>query len=72
MSTNHMALHSETGRFPLFLDRYIRTIKCWLKIGKSDSNNCIVKSVYFTLKEGHEKNESILNWVSKVKTLLQR
>ena len=26
----------------------------------------------YILQEGHEKNEKIVNWVSKVKTLLQR
>ena len=72
MSTNNMALNSETGRFPLFLDRYVRIVKYWLKIAKSDYNNCIVKSVYFTLTEGLEKNENIVKWASKVKTLLQR
>ena len=72
MNTNNMALYSETGRFPLFLDRYVRIVKYWLKIAKSDYNNCIVKSVYVTLTEGLEKNENIVNWASKVKTLLQR
>ena len=72
MSTSNMALYSETGRFPLFLDRYIRIIKYWLKICNSDYSNCIVKSVYFMLKDRTVKNENIVNWVSKVKALLQR
>ena len=72
MSTSNMALYSETGRFPLLLDRYIRIIKYWLKICNSDYNNCIVKSVYCMLKDRTVKNENIVNWVSKVKALLQR
>ena len=72
MSTNDTALYGETGRFPLFLDRYIRITKYWLKIANSDYNNCIVKSVYLNLKEEIEKKENIVNWVSKVKTFLQR
>ena len=34
-------------------------MKYWLNISKSDYNNCIVKSVYCTVKEGIEKNENI-------------
>ena len=56
MSTSNMALYSETGRFTLFLDRYIRIIKYWLKICNSDYNNCIVKSVYCMLKDRTVQN----------------
>ena len=32
MSTNIMALYGETGRFPTFVDRYVRIVKYWLQI----------------------------------------
>ena len=46
MSTNTMALYGETGRFPTFVDRYVRIVKYWLKKVKSDYAYCIVKYVY--------------------------
>ncbi|MEW8561886.1 MAG: hypothetical protein AB2541_07265, partial [Candidatus Thiodiazotropha sp.] len=49
MSTNNIALYGETGRFPLFLDRYVRIIKYRLKIVRNDYVNCVVKTVYSNL-----------------------
>ena len=39
MSTNTMTLYGETGRFPIFIDRYVRIVKYWRKIVKSDYAN---------------------------------
>ena len=72
MSTNTMALYGETGRFPTFVDRYVRIVKYWLKIVKSDYANCIVKSVYTDLFNDVMHNENTINWVSQVRGLLQR
>ena len=72
MSTNTMALYGDTGRFPIFVDRYVRIVKYWLKIVKSDYANCIVKSVYTDLFNDVINNENTINWVSQVRGLLQR
>ena len=67
-----MALYGDTGRFPIFVDRYVRIVKYWLKIVKSDYANCIVKSVYTDLFNDVINNENTINWVSQVRGLLQR
>ena len=72
MSTNTKALYGETGRFPTFIDRYVRIVKYWLKIVKSDYANTIVKSVYTDLFNDVMNNENTINWVSQVRGLLQR
>ena len=43
MGTSNAALYGETGRFPLFLDKYVRIVKYWVKTTKDDYKNCIVK-----------------------------
>ncbi|MCG8049041.1 MAG: reverse transcriptase family protein, partial [Candidatus Thiodiazotropha endolucinida] len=72
ISTNNLALYGETGRFPLFLDRHVRILKYWLKIARSDYNNCIVKAMYTCLLDEMVRNENVKNWVTNVKNLLQR
>ena len=61
MSTNTMALYGDTGRFPIFVDRYVRIVKYWLKLVKSDYANCIVKSVYTDLFNDVINNENTIN-----------
>ena len=60
MSTNNAALYGETGRFPLFIDRYsyVRIIKYWLKIVKPDYDNGIVNGVFYTLVNEKMTNEN--------------
>ena len=55
-----MALYGDTGRFPIFVDRYVRIVKYWLKIVKSDYANCIVKSVNTDLFNDVINNENTI------------
>lgn len=43
-STNHVAVYSELGRLPMYLNQLIRVVKFWLKL--IDSKNCILQNVY--------------------------
>ena len=72
MSTSNAALYGEIGRFPPFIDRHVRIIKYWLKIVKPDYDNCIVKAVLSNLVDELISNENAINWVSKIRNLLQR
>ena len=72
MSTSNAALYGETGRFPLFIDRHMRILKYWLKVVKPDYDNCIVKAVLSSLVDEFMRNENAINWVSKIRNLLQR
>ena len=66
MGTSNVALYGETGRFPISLDRYVRIVKYWLKIAKSDYENCIVKSMYIHLFNEVLYNQDTSNWVAKL------
>ena len=70
--TSNVALYGKTGRFPILLDRYVRIVKYWLKIAKSDYENCIVKSMYIHLFNEVLYNQDTSNWVAKVRDMLQR
>lgn len=45
MSTNSVSLYSEMGRFPLFIGRYLRIIKYWLKLHGIKQRNCILSTI---------------------------
>ena len=36
-STSNMAVYGELGRFLLYISRYVRLIKYWIKVMKSDN-----------------------------------
>ena len=65
-STSSMAVYGETGRFPLFVNRYARIIKYWLKL--INTENIILKTMYDILVSDYDKGRE--NWVSGVKYLL--
>ena len=70
MSTSNAALYSETGRFPLFIDRHVRIIKYWLKIVKPDYDNCIVTAVLSNPVDELMSNEKATNWAQLFKASL--
>ena len=43
-STSNMAVYGELDRFPLYISRYVRVIKYWIKLMKSD--NVLIKELY--------------------------
>lgn len=66
-NTCNAAVYGELGRYPLYINRYVRIIKYWFKI--VNSNNIILKSMYNHALDDHN-NKGYTNWVSNVKTLL--
>ena len=66
-STSTMAIYGELCRYPLFINRYVRIVKYWLKIVNSE--NIIVKKMYEIMLNDCQRGK--VNWVSKVKSLLE-
>jgi hypothetical protein len=65
-NTCNASVYSELGRYPLYIQRYTRMIKYWLKIINTD--NIILKTIY---------NQAVVdcyngqvNWVSNIRKLL--
>ncbi|XP_053375235.1 uncharacterized protein LOC128547230 [Mercenaria mercenaria] len=65
-STCNYGIYSELGRYPLYVNRYVRIIKYWLKVVKSD--NIFIQSLYYSLVSDIEMGRT--NWASNVKHLL--
>ena len=67
-SSSNVAVYGELGRYPLYLNRYIRIIKFWFKmIGTSNIIiESIVKSCISDVSKGYT------NWFSNVRTLLEK
>jgi len=64
--TSTAVVYGEVGRFPRFINRYVRIIKYWCKICNSD--NILIKTMY---KVGLDNcNNGCKNWVDNVKKLL--
>ena len=58
----------ELGNYPLYINRYIRIVKYWLRIINTD--NIILRTVINTcLNDAHNGR---INWFSDVKNLLSR
>jgi len=65
-STCNMGVYGELGRYPLFINRYVRIIKYWGKVISSE--NCLITTLYTNLKEKAE--QGIQNWAYNIKSLL--
>jgi hypothetical protein len=70
-STHTLALYSELGRFPLYIERHVKMVKYFLMINTVKSENCILKAVLQDQIKSLELNESIKNWVSFIRDILQ-
>ena len=66
LTASNAAIYGELGRFPLYVNRYVRIIKYWLKL--LCSNNCIMKVLYMVALHDLEANKH--NWLFDVKNLL--
>ena len=68
LTTSNAGVYGELGRYPLYISRYNRIIKYWLKLIKTD--NCILKAIYnvslFDCLNGKK------NWSYYVKTILYK
>ena len=65
-STSNVGVYGELGRHPLYINRYVRIVKYWFKITKSE--NIILRSI---LEEGSaDLNDNKCNWFGKVRDLL--
>ena len=65
-STSNMAIYGELGRYPLYINRFVRIIKYWSKIHSSE--NLIVIKLYQSMLV--DCNNGAINWASRVKSLL--
>ncbi len=54
------------GRYPLYIQRYVRIIKYWGKLLNTD--NCIMKELY--ISSVNDANNGKHNWTSRLKSLL--
>ena len=67
-STCNAAVYGELGRYPLYINRYLRIIKYWFKTCKS--NNILTNTIVDDAITGIENGKT--NWFSNVKSLLSR
>ena len=61
-STSIMAVYRETGRYPLYINRYVRMIKVWGNVLKTDN---IMKTLYNDMFK--ELKNGPKNWASHIK-----
>ena len=54
------------------IERQIRIIKYWFKLLNDLNSNCILKSVYNSMKGQTENDINTMLWTTKVKDLLQK
>ena len=64
-STSSNAIYSELGRYPLFINRFVKIIKYWCNI-VSSANILLTKMYHCLLETSINRN----NWVYNVTTLL--
>ena len=67
-TTSNVAVYGELGRYPLYINRYVRIIKYWFKIIRSD--DIIIQSVI--KKSLLDLDNNKINWFANVKKLLTR
>jgi hypothetical protein len=60
------SVYGELGRYPLYVNRFVRIIKYWLKV--VDSDNIIIRTVYKQALSDCINGKN--NWVSNVRKLL--
>ena len=65
-STSSMAVYGETGRYPLYINRYVRMVKYWGNVLKTD--NIIMKTMYNDMLEKQKNGQK--NWASQIKNIL--
>ena len=68
LSTSNAGVYGELCRYPLYISRYIRITRYWIKL--LYSSNIILQTVYNVSLQDCEKG--LLNWVTSIKTLLSQ
>ena len=66
LSTSNAGVYGELCRYPLYISRYVRIIRYWLKL--LYSSNIILQTVYEISREDCDKG--LYNWVKNTKVLL--
>ena len=64
--SSNVGIYGELGRYPLYINRFVRAVKYWLKL--SSTQNIILNVVYNDMLLNCEKGKH--NWLFKIKTLL--
>ena len=72
LSTNSMSLYAEVGRFPLYIGRYLRIIKYFLKLHQKKQGNCILTTVINMQRLEIETQNNTVNWSFKVRKMLNQ
>ena len=67
-STSNVAVYGELGRYPLYINRYIRIIKYWFKLCNTD--NIILKASL--LDSQRDTLQGKLNWCTHIRNMLAR
>ncbi|XP_052261166.1 THO complex subunit 6 homolog isoform X2 [Dreissena polymorpha] len=66
INTCNATVYGELGRYPLYVNIYVRTVKYWLKM--INSKNIIIQTVF--IQALNDCNKGCNNWVANVKPLL--
>ena len=69
-STNSLALYAELGRYPLYIMRYVRMIKYWLKLYGVKYGNSFIMTIVNMQREEIVENENVMNWSARVRNIL--
>jgi hypothetical protein len=64
MLTNTLSLYSELGGLPLYIERYVRIAKYWLKLHGDKSQNCILTTILSSQRNDISNNSNAVNWSS--------
>jgi hypothetical protein len=67
LCASNAGVYGELGRYPLYINIFVRMIKFWIKV--INSQNCIIRAVYNVSKYDVEK-KGCLNWVYNVRDRL--
>ena len=66
LSTSNAGVYGELGRYPLYVCRFTRLIKYWIKV--INTENCVLQSAYSMSLDGCIAGKR--NWAYNVRTLL--
>jgi hypothetical protein len=67
-STSNVAVYGELGRYPLYINRYVRIVKFWFKI--ISSSNIIITTIVNSCMS--DINIGYTNWFANVRSLLEK
>ena len=65
--TPNNMIYGDTGRYPLYINAYVRTIRYWIKITRMNVDRLPFKAYLMLL---HLDKQGKNNWVTQVRLLL--